>query len=218
MKRVWKFFTISLIFICCGCSANYNLSISNDSFKENININTLNPSTQEQIEDIESDDQITPLFENNYSALINKNSFYKKNIINNGEYSNIILDYEYNENNFGNSNLLNNCFEKFIFEKEDNYYIHAYGKFYCYYDEDIIIKIHTDNEVVRTNSNSVDGKTYTWVINNQTVDKVDIEFEVKKGFPLKKVITYSAIILGSIFIISMSMFIILKKQEKNNEI
>lgn len=218
MKKVWKLWSIFLILICCGCSANYSLSISNDSFKENININTVNPSTKEQIDDIESDDQLTPLFEEKISALANKNSFYKKNIINNGEYSNIILDYEYNENNFGNSKLLNDCFEKFVFNKKDNYYIHAYGKFYCYYDEDIIIRINTDNEVVKTNSNSVDGNTYTWVISNENVDKVDIEFEVKKGFPLKKVITYSAIILGSIFIVSVSTFLILKRQEKSNEI
>ncbi len=216
-----KIFIIFIILFLCGCSATYNLEISNDRFKENVSVFFNNENTEvSNLEDIESDDKITPFINNNYSALSNKMDNYKKKVTNVNNYINVVLDYEYNENNFENSNLLNSCFENFSFVNKKTYLIKVSGMFYCLYDDqnEITINIKTNNKVLQSNETSKTNNVYTWKINSSNVNNVDIIFEVQKGFPMRKVLMYGGIVcLGALIILLLLMFV-LKKRKKNNEI
>ncbi len=218
MKKIFIIFTILLL---CGCSATYNLEISNDSFKENVSIFFDKESTEvSNYEDIESDDKITPYINNDYSALVNKKDNYKKKVIDGDNYTNVILDYKYNEKTFENSNLLNNCFENFSFVNKKTYLIKTSGMFYCLYEDqdEVTINIKTNNKVLQSNETSKTGNVYTWKINSSNVNNTDIVFEVEKGFPMKKFLIYFAIVSLSAFIIIVLLTLILNKRKRNNEI
>ena len=215
-------FLILFILFMCGCEANYNLEISNDSFKENINIiiDENEIPSQSTNEEIETDDQITPFLEDKYSALFSdEKAYYEKKVTYFDNYINVKMDYDYGEQEFNDSNSLNRCFENFIFDYEGNsYYIHAYGEFYCLYSEDLHVNIRTDNKVIKSNSTNIDGNTYTWIIDKSNIDDIDIEFEVNKGIAWKAIIRYSLIIILLLVLICSMVCYIKNLNKKNNEV
>lgn len=222
MKKL--LFIIILILFISGCSSTYNLEIANDSFKENINLkfdkNEIpSESFVEDIEDIEIDDQITPIIKEEQSAFFSvKNKYYNKKVLYYDNYIDVNLSYEFTENEFKDSNSLNSCFENFIFDNMDSYYIHVYGNFYCLYSDEISISIKTDNKVIRSNATSVDENIYTWKINQDNKQDIDIELEVSKGFPWKSIIRYSIIIGLSLIVLFIIVYCIYNKNRKNNSI
>ena len=217
MKKM--LFLVPLILFISGCSSTYNLEIGNDSFKENINIKfdkTEIPS-ESIYEEIETDDQITPFLEEEHSAFFSKkNKYYEKKVVYYDDYIDVNLSYDYSSSEFKDANSLNSCFENFIFDDEDSYYIHVYGTFYCLYSDEISINIKTDNKVIRSNAVSVEGNVYTWKINSENINEIDIELEVSKGFPWKNIIKYA--IIGGLILVTMFSFIyyIYNKNKKNN--
>lgn len=218
MKKI-VFFIV--LFLVCGCSANYNLEISNDSFKENINIMIDKSQIPEKskYEGIETDDRITPFLKKEHSALISdEKAYYDKKVIYYDNYIDVNMKYNYNSNEFKDSNLLNLCFDDFVFDDKDSYYIHVFGNFYCLYGEEVNINIKTNNKVIRSNSTSVDGNVYTWKINFANATDVDIEFEVSKGFPWKVVLKYTVIVLIVLIVSGLGIYYIYKKNRENNSI
>lgn len=216
-----KIIFLILILLVSGCTSNYNLEISNDSFKENINIKIdkdLIPTESTQ-ENIELDDPITPFLEGKQSALFsNEKVYYKKKVTYYDDYVDVTMKYNYTSNKFKDSNSLNLCFDDFVFEDDDTYYIHAYGTFYCLYTEDININIKTNNKVIKSNADSINGNVHTWIINSSNYNNVNIEFEVDKGFPWKKVLIYGSTIIVVVGGISYSIYYIYNKNKKNNSI
>lgn len=214
-------FIIPLILFISGCSSTYNLEIGNDSFKENINIkfDKAEIPSQSSYEDIETDDQITPFLEEDHSAFFSKkNKYYDKKVIYYDEYIDLNLSYNYSASEFKDANSLNSCFENFIFDDEESYYIHVYGEFYCLYTDEIVISIKTDNKVIRSNATSVEENVYTWKINKDNKQDTDIEFEVSKGFPWKNIIKYSVFIGLGLLVIFCLVYYIYNKNKKNNSI
>ena len=216
-----KIIFLLLILLVSGCSANYNLEISNDSFKENINVKinkNLIPEHTEQ-SDIEIDDPITPFLNDKTSALFSdEKAYYKKKVVHFGDYVDVTMKYNYTSEKFKDSNSLNLCFEDFVFEDKDTYYLHAYGPFYCLYTDTIIINIKTDNKVIKSNATSINGNVHTWEINASNSNNADIEFEVSKGFPWKKVLLYGTISVGVVLIIGWFIYYVYKKNKNNNSI
>ena len=217
MKKI--LFIIPLILFISGCSSTYNLEIGNDSFKENINIkfDKAEIPTESTYGEIEIDDQITPFLEEKHSAFFSKkNKYYDKKVVYYDDHIDVNLSYNYKSNEFKDANSLNSCFENFIFDDQENYYIHVYGEFYCLYSDEININIKTDNKVIRSNAISVDGNIYTWKINNDNKQEIDIEIEVSKGFPWKTIIKYIIIVVLSFIVLFAAYSYIYNKNKKNN--
>ena len=215
-----KIILILFVLLVTGCTTNYNLEISENSFKESIDIkiNKNEILTEPDPEGIEVDDPITPFLSSKDPVFFtNSNIYYNKIVQDLGEYYIVNMNYEYNPADFKNSNSLNMCFDNFKFNDEKNYYIHAYGTFYCLYSDNMTINIKTNNKVLKNNADSVDGNVYTWKIDNNNKNNVDIEFEVTKK------VSYTDIfitILLAVIIISLIGFVIyiLKNKKRSNEI
>ena len=75
MKKIILFF---LIIFISGCTSEYNLTIENNSFKENINISINKNLIPEQstISGVETDDSITPFLEEPTPAFFSQNDKY----------------------------------------------------------------------------------------------------------------------------------------------
>lgn len=212
-----KILILLLLILLCGCTSSYNLEISNDSFKESINMyidKSIIPTTTQ--DGIELDDQVTPFLKNKYSAFFsNESAFYNKKVNELDDAYEVNMDYKYDEKNFKDANSLNSCFSNFIYESNKNYYIHAYGEFLCLYSDEFKISIKTKNKVIRHNADSVNGNVYTWNINQDNVLNTDIEFRVEKGMSKATFIYYVAgtIFLGALII--SSIWILYKKRKEN---
>lgn len=215
--RIKKILIFILIILLTGCSSEYTLKITNNKFKENINVvipKSIIPSINpEEIDvEIDYDDQITPFIESKTASLVNSDKFYKKKVAEYDNYFQIEMKYTYNEENFKKANSINSCFEYPQLDFSENYYINLQGAFYCLYTDTIDIKIETDNEVYFNNADEVDGNIYIWHIDGTNSDYVDIRIEIAKGISI-------GLIIGSILIslILISIIIMLYRFYKKNK-
>ena len=139
MKKI--LFILITCLLLTGCTVNYNLEINDNNFKETITGSVLNKEL-----DTNNSTSI-----NNYSFLLNEeqpsfykneNIFYNKTTNNTQEGIDFDFNYTFNENNFNNSRIINECFDNHIYEYKDNkYYLVVSGKFNCNYSETTNINI-----------------------------------------------------------------------------
>lgn len=217
-----KILIIFILIFLTGCSAEYNLNISNNSFKENINVtipNNMIPEKEESKTElgIEKDDQLTPFLEEKTNSLMNSDKFYKKKIKKLNDYTQVNMSYKYNENNFKEANSINLCFEYPELDFTENYYINLQGKFYCLYGDSVDIKIKTNNKVLFNNADEKIGNVYVWHIDESKIDFVDIKIEVSKGISIWLIIgiVSGLILLGAIGFCIYKIYI---KSNENNQI
>lgn len=176
---------IIMLFILTGCSTEYYVVLGKDSIKEKITVTIPDTDipvrTQEEINaDIEVDDQITPFIEQDqYPLFKNYDIKYNKKVKKNNGITTITYDYKYKFDEFRKSNIYRQCFEHSDLRTEARgFYLHFNGKFYCLYGDEVVVKIHSKNQVNSHNADNVKGNTYTWIINKDNQDKVDIVMSV----------------------------------------
>lgn len=219
---------ILLLVIPClllsGCTVNYNLKIEDNKFIETIKGNVLN-------EELKTDKEQTDI--NLYYELINfeQNSLisdetakYKKTISQNKNLVDknsidYIFSYTYNKETINDSRILNECFENFTFEEKDNkYYFIAFGDFYCNYTKDININITTDYKVINHNANKIENNTYTWTINENNTENLELYITINKNqqsnaltssWSILKITSFITLMLTS----AICLFVIQKKKK-----
>lgn len=216
MKKIILFF---LIIFISGCTSEYNLTIENNSFKENINISINKNLIPEQstISGVETDDSITPFLEEPTPAFFSQyDKYYEKKVEDKGNYYDINLKYNYTFDEFKGASSLKTCFEKIKISGEDIYYINLKGMFYCLYSDSVDIKIKTNNDVINHNADRKEGNTYIWNIHSGNANNVDILFEVSKDIKNKSIILEISIVVGLLIILGIVLNIIKKKNKENN--
>ena len=176
-----KIACLLIIFILTGCGVEYKINISNDTVEESIDINLLidkNKSSNEVEIDLNSSDYINSLKQEDINAIVDsETAIYDKKITNDGNMYNISLNYKYNNGSYAKSRVVNECFENHEVNYNGNkVYIHLYGTFYCFKDEDVNIIVNSENKVVKSNGEK-NGNSYKWVINSNNYKNVDIELE-----------------------------------------
>lgn len=212
----------SVILFITGCSSKYTLTISDKGLEENIDLTIPKSYIKEQTEeeknaDIAPDDQITPFIENDQYPLYGNNlNTYTKKVSETDDSINVNLNYFYKPSEFSNSNTLKKCFDNYGYSYENGYYFKASGKFYCLYSDKVEINIKTKNKVIKNNADKVSGNVYTWYINEENKDSVDIEIKTSKREVLLTVVPYVVIVAIAIMVIMI--FIFFKNKRQANEI
>jgi len=179
MKKI--LFTAIICLFLTGCTLNYNLEITDNTFEETITGNVLNS-------ELVNDDDATDI--NNYDYFLsihqpvfkNDNSiFYNKTLNNTTNGIDFEYTYSFNENNFMNSRILNECFDNYNFKVEDNkYYIQLSGQFKCNY-VNTKISLTTDYKVLAHNADNNNKNTYTWTIEKDNSQDVDLFISIDKS-------------------------------------
>lgn len=175
--------TIFLLLICLlltGCTINYNLDINNNNFKETLTGNILNTELNN------NDNTDINMF--NYLINGDQPAFYKNDNIffhktTNNTINGIEFDYNYtfNEYNFNNSRIINECFDNHIYEYKNNtYYLVVSGKFNCNYSETTNINITTNYNVTTNNAKTIKNNTYTWTIDENNKDNIYFFITIEK--------------------------------------
>lgn len=180
-----KIIIILCLVLLSGCSVNYNLDITSSKVKETMEFDIT--ETDYQIYNDNNEEKLSATLyeyfdEREILAFDNMNykDFHKKNLTKGNRSLNVKYSYDYTYLDFYNSYAINNCFEDYVVLNEDDYfYIKAYGKFNCYYD-DTYINIKTDRRVINQNADSYKDGVYTWKITKDKMDNVNILFQVEK--------------------------------------
>lgn len=210
-------------FFLCGCTAQYNLEIKDDEFRENIKIN------------FDSNDQGAYEYfsENKFYAIMDGVSNFKEYKKENENKENINFSYTYEGLEFNKATSLSSCFEAYNVMDENGYYIISTSKgLTCAREEDTIllddldVVIKTNHIVKENNADEVDGYIYTWHFDKNNYDKKSIYIELEKDKYVfnyenefvKELLLYFSII-GIIVGVSIFMLVRFKKKnKKNNEI
>lgn len=227
MKKIILIF-LSIILLS-GCDINYNINITNNKISTDLDL-SVSETDYKNYNDNQEEKLSATLYEYFDEREIlafddmNYKDFYNKKVSKNGRSLDVNYTYKYTYLDFYKSSMLNTCFEDFIVLNEDNYfYVKAFGKFNCYYD-DTKINIKTDRKVINSNHDSYKDGVYTWNIDRDKSNNVNIIFQVDKenhfveddisskkenGFDL---LTIVGIILGIGALVILG--IIMKKQNK----
>ncbi len=197
---------IIAIFLLTGCSSEYNLELSNNKIKEKIVTNILDsdiPSQQSSISEV--DDRITPFINNDqYPFDDSDDKKYKKTIKEDNGTTQVTLEYNYSHSDYRKSKIYKTCFEKARFDNLDNgYQLNFTGKFYCLYGDELVVNIKTNNKVISNNATKVSGNTYTWIINNDNVNDININMKISDQ---SKTINYVLYVIAAIFFIAVIIF------------
>lgn len=222
MKKIFLISTI-LLFVS-GCGVKYELNIKNNSIVENINFSL-------EKKGIVSDSDLETSYESDFfiDSMVNSeipviendepsdNNYYDKKVTQDGNIYNFSLSYEYKNNDYINSRVVNVCFEKHEIRLNDNKsYIHLNGKFNCYQDEPIEITIKSENKIKKANGKK-SGNSYTWTIDESNYENVDIEIETSDE-PMTRYYIYIGIIVIIGIIVLVFIFNFVRNMLSRNSI
>ena len=219
-----KMITLCLFsFLLCGCTAQYNLEIKDDDFRENIKINFNS-----------KDDGAYEYFsENKFYAVMDGVSDFKEYKKESNAKENINFSYTYEGLEFNKATSLSSCFKAYNVMDENGYYIISTSQgLTCAREEDTIlldgldVVIKTNHIVKENNADEVDGYVYTWHFDKSNYDKKSIYIELEKDKYVfnyenefvKKMILYFSITIILVVVSIFAIFNFKKKNKKNNEI
>lgn len=222
MKKI--IFLMFLIMFCTACDIEYNLVIKDVKFNEKLNVYQINYSEfpneltnnrislysqQKSLIDIENLDGL-----DNYEYY--KSKEIKKNSI---EYT-----YDFNIDNYYDSNAANTCYDYFKFNKNgDIVTISTSNSFNCfdYYKEleKVTVNITSYYGVIQSNADKVSGKKHTWEVTPDNAENKPIIFvydESKKNITLLDYIkeNYILFIIIGIFTIGVPIFLLIRIRSK----
>lgn len=168
-----KIFILLLLIILSGCSVNYNLEFSGNTFSEEIKVGKFN---KKDIPDFD-------YFEFYSIENMGKQKFYNIDYFN--KY--LKLDYIYDYDEFRLSNAFNSCYDNSSVTYDDKYYyIVTSDEFKClefmgYTTDQVNINFITDYLVMESNADYIDGKKHTWVINESNYNDKKIKIKIHKN-------------------------------------
>ncbi len=223
--------TLLLIFatiILSGCDIKYNLDFSEGQIKEILDFNVSDSEVENWIDDDYDFKNAKEYFEgldfpkyndgsNDYGYDGMPTKQHDKEIIEKGNFTNVLYSEVYDYEDFYNSYALQKCFDKdniSIINNENGFYIHITGPFHCFYDE-TIINFSTDYTVLIGNYIEKNKNNYIWKIDEDNHNDIDIEFAVsfKENNYLN---VFDFIVLAILLILSIATIIVYKKITKSS--
>ena len=191
-KRVlWLF----LLLFITGCSNNeinekevkYELNIS-DTFDEKITIG-LSKEADDIAKKYEEEQGTYIPTEYNllrtdiYPIRTSEDDIYLKKVERKEDHTNVILKYNYPEQDFLRESFMYKCFEKSDLKSYDDHFILSLsGEFFCLTDFDKVnINVKTYHEIYDSNGvKTEDG--YSWTIDKTNYKDVDIKYSIVRDF------------------------------------
>ena len=240
MKKIKLILIIIVMFLLSGCEANYSLYIDKDVFNETTTV----LANSGELNAYDSQTYLTmkqkiDLYYKKYVDIVYQNpyynpylddpqkgiNYYNKELINNGKGYGFKYSYNFNKENYLNSNIINTFFKNNNSVLNDNKYtlnVYTFNGFERYNDlTQVTINITTDLEVKKSNADSVYNNVYTWTITKDDALNKKIYLELVNINKLDKKTENKIIIIIIllIFIVGLLSYAILnKKRLKNNSI
>lgn len=219
MKKI--FLLIMISFLLSGCTAEYNLNISDKGFNETLVLRAENLNDNELLIDY----PITAFYDsegNNEDPLKKEPDveYYNSKLIKENNLNKLTYNYKFNESEILSSRIIRNSFSTIIFKKYDhdedgkNDYmlISTTDDFEGFKYENlskVVINIRNDYKVISSNADKVNDNIYTWIFTRNSNKAINMVYDpstvIDNRTTLEKFID-SNYIIGFIFIV---LFIIL---------
>lgn len=169
MKKL--IFLTAIVFLFCGCEANYQLHITESTLNEIISVQTTN-----EIESNEFAEDIFPFnaffsdpIAGDYPSKVPGVDYYEiKNEFNNG-FLKKTYKYNFNIKRFNDNNAIKTCYESLYVINENNVRsISTSSHFLCMDNfpelEKVTIKVISDFPVEYSNADKIENNNYYWYI------------------------------------------------------
>ena len=196
-----------------GCSVNYEVVIKNDKITEKIKI-------------IETDSNyITKTFDSGLNMKQIFSSIVKGDEFTNKDYNASVIDkdnevglnYSKTFTNFNSSDVIGQCYDSYLVEKNDKIVsIDTGDEFTCYeyYENinEINVVFKTNNKVITNNADEVNGNKYTWHITESGNKRINFVYEIKKDNSIY------FIVIGLLVVVGIIIISIYNKIKKTNSI
>ena len=220
---------ILIISLFTGCTATYNLKITDNTIVEKISL-----IEQKSLVDQEmADEQLENLFSGISSGFKKYNVTKKEkneNIIYNLSQTYFLSDMD----SVNNIRMIKECFDAYnivyLDDEQTSYILQTSKGFHCLnYDyneiDSVNINIEIDNEVLNSNADKIKGNVYSWHIDKNNYADKYINLEFKKGlkekksnetkqFDFKNIIIIFGVIICLIVIIILYVLGLNKKRNK----
>ena len=172
-----------ILLITTGCTCRYNLTITNNVYKESISITAENST---EITNLNQKWQI-PVDKEEYDVgtdpstkTIPVTNTYNYNF----SGSNLKLNYDFTKNTYVNSTAVFNCYKTLNIENYASSIIISTSKSATCFEKyptltKLVVTVNVDKKVTSHNADSVSGSTYTWNINrdNYTNKAINLVLE-----------------------------------------
>ena len=231
--RKYIFVLLVLSLLLAGCSAEYNLEIDEDSFKESVNIYyPKSEFTKAEINNIVASK--TPITQD-----FDQIEFYNNSVKENSQNYIVNENYIHSIDTISDSYIITTCYSGNVIKKEyDKLIIETEDEFGCIYADaeddseegmDVgvsvdhaVINITTKLKVISNNADTVNNNTYTWNIDKENYQNKPIYMEIQLDERNQIVgafqIQLGLILLAVILIFGCIFFYLNKKSKKNNSI
>ena len=215
-------FLLIITFFLSGCTGQYDLKISGTKLDEKIVMNIYDyDHNVRQYEEAKIDMAEEFINKDYYAFFEDYNQLYIKTLEKKDNYTKVTLKYDFNMDNFENSNYIKTCFQNSKIKNKEKYYqIELTGYFYCLYGEQLDIRVMSHNKVLSNNANQVKGNKYIWHIDKSNYQNVDIGIKLEKESFAQKISNYTLpIVILFIVLVSIITITIIKiKEKKHNQI
>lgn len=170
---------IPILLLTTGCTCEYNLTIENDTYKEQI---TIIGSTPDEISSFNNKWQIPINKEeyNNINLEPDSNGGFTGEIYNYNLSSNrLTFSYNFNKIQYINSTAVSNCYDMLTITNSNNRtVISTSSNTKCFENHppltNIKINIKVDKPVISNNADRINGNTYTWNIDKSNANEKSI--------------------------------------------
>lgn len=188
-----KISLIIILLLVSGCNAVYTIEIENDIIKEKLEVQNFDDKNLVDDEyrtliDLYASSNITT----NYNYLrpevyekIEGFNYYQIEKIDTVNNLGLIMEAQYNLEDYLNSTLLNHHFNQFEFNNNDStFYLNSkknndiFKKYF--YLNNLTIKVTTDKKVLENNADIINNNTYIWNINKDNQLEKEIIFKIEK--------------------------------------
>lgn len=183
MKKILILMTFLLL--TTGCTAEYNLTITENSYKEELVIIGEN---QDEISEFNNNWKI-PIDKEENELLLGldgtpeiEGEIYKYNISNNK----LIFNYEFGKDEYSKSTVVSYCYDKLLVVNDYDYItISTSPKVNCISEfpniTSIKVNIQTDKKVVHNNADSIKNNVYTWYITKDNIKNKSLSIKLENN-------------------------------------
>lgn len=187
MKKI--FLLIMISFLLSGCTAEYNLNISDKGFSETLILRAENLNDNELLIEY----PITAFYdsEGNNEDPLKKESgveYYNSKLIQENNLNKLTYNYNFSENEILLSRIIRNSFSTVIFKKYDhdedgkNDYMlisttDDFSGFKYENLSEVVINIRNDYKVISSNADKINGNIYTWVFNKNNSKAINMVYD-----------------------------------------
>lgn len=180
-----------LILLLSGCSVEYNVSLENDSFKENGSLIEKKENKDNLSKNgFSFEEQINYTYQSMHDVLngqeMEKTQSFELKKIDTDKEIGLTYSNELKQNKYYLSPIIRQCYDNVSVKNSNNNIKISTGNYFKCFDyyellNNVTVNFTTNYKVVNNNADEIKDNTYTWFINKNNFKDKEISIEIDKS-------------------------------------